>query len=52
MIDVSVANTLVVHVVEWDIFITVPYRTPSYNDLEIASLKTFLSKLCIDQNVF
>ena len=51
MIDVSVANTLVVHVLEWDTFIIVSYRPPSYNDLKNYSLRTFLSEFCIDQNV-
>ena len=51
MIDVSVANTLVVHVLEWDTFIIVSYRPPSYNDLENDSLRTFLSEFCIDKNV-
>ena len=51
MIDVSVDNTLVVHVLEWDAFIIVSYRPPSYNDLENHSLKSFLSEFCIDKNV-
>ena len=51
MIDVSVAKTLVVHVVERDTFITVSYRPSSYNDLENYLLKTFLSEFCIDKNV-
>ena len=51
MIDVSVTNTLVVHVLEWDLFIIVSYRPPSYNDFENDSLKNFLSEFCIDKNV-
>ena len=51
IIDVSLANTLVVHVVEWDTFIVASYRLPSYNDLENDSLRTFLSEFCIDKNV-
>ena len=51
MIDVSVANTLVVHVLEWDTFIIVSYRPPSYNDLENDSLRNFLSEFCIEKNV-
>ena len=51
MIDVSVDNTLVVHILEWDSFIIVSYRPPSYIDLENDSLKTFLSAFCIDKNV-
>ena len=49
MIDVSVANTSVVHVLEWDSFIIVSYQPPSYNDLENDSVRTFLSEFCIDK---
>ena len=49
MIDVSVANTSVVHVLEWDTFIFASYRQPSYNDLENDSLRTFLFELCIEK---
>ena len=48
MIDVSAANTLVVHVLEWDTFITVSYRPPPHNDLENDSSKTILSEFYID----
>ena len=51
MIDVSVTNTLEVHVLDWDTFIIVSYQPPSYNDLENYSLKTFLSEFCIGKNV-
>ena len=51
MIDVSVANTLVVHILEWDTFIIVSYRLLSYNDLENDSLKISFSDLCTDKNV-
>ena len=51
MFDVSVANNLVVHVLERDTSITVSYRKPSYNDLENDSMRTFLSELCTDKNV-
>ena len=44
IIDVSVANTLVIRVLKWDTFIIVFYRAPSYNDLENDSLRTFLSE--------
>ena len=51
VIDVSVVNLLLVHVLEWDTFIIVSYRPPSYNDLEKDSLKTYPSELCIEKNV-
>ena len=47
MIAVSVANTLVVHVLDWDTYVIVSYPPPSQNDLENVSLKTFFSKFCI-----
>ena len=51
MIDVSVANTLVVHALEWDTFIIVSYRSLSHNDLRNDSLRNFLSAFCIDKKV-
>ena len=49
IIDVSVTSILAVHVLEWDTFIIVSYRPPSYNDLENDSLRNFLSEFCIDR---
>ena len=51
MIHVSAPNTSVVYGLEWDTFIIVSYRPPSYNGLENYTLKTFLSEFCIDKNV-
>ena len=50
-VDVNVPNVLVVHLVEWGLYVVVVYRPPSYDNQANDVLKQFILDFCFDKGV-
>ena len=46
LVEVNVPNVLVVHLIEWDLYVVVIYRPPSYDEEANRVLRQFIANFC------